>query len=216
MDGSQKWYHAFISPAEIQSVESAVTVAEKSTSGEIVPMIVRRSTQIGHVPFTLLLFGYLLVSAVYICFGATHSWQYIVYAVVALVFWPLSLWLSNFKIIQRLFTTVQDREIEVLERAEIEFYRHRMEHTQARTGVLIFVSLMEQRCVVLADQGISKLLPRETWQHIVDEMVLAIRGHQAGSGLVKAVEQCGRLLAQHFPSRSHNPNELVNKLVIKE
>ena len=49
-----KWAQGVLRPERIQLVEDAVKSAERETSGEIVPMIVRRSSTLGHVPVNLL------------------------------------------------------------------------------------------------------------------------------------------------------------------
>jgi len=46
-------------------------------------------------------------------------------------------------------------------------------------------------------------------------MIAAIKAGRASDGFVAAIEQCGAVLAQHFPAEpgSVNPDELPDRLV---
>ena len=49
-----KWIRSRLSSEDLKSIEEAVGKMEQKTSGEIVPMIVRRSSTVGHIPLTLI------------------------------------------------------------------------------------------------------------------------------------------------------------------
>ena len=51
------------------------------------------------------------------------------------------------------------------------------------------------------------------WDDIVASLVASIKVGAPGDGFVAAVENCGRVLAAHFPAHGHNPNELPNAIV---
>ncbi|MCJ8276142.1 MAG: hypothetical protein MJK18_04820, partial [Bdellovibrionales bacterium] len=55
------WLKGHLDEEGAKKIEQAIIDAEKKTSGEIVPMIVRSSSTIGHVPiivFSILLLSY--------------------------------------------------------------------------------------------------------------------------------------------------------------
>jgi putative membrane protein len=133
-----------------------------------------------------------------------------------IVLLPFSFLLSRYKWVQRFFTHPQDRAFQVLERAEIEFHRHQMQQTVARTGVLIFLSLMERQAVVLGDKSIAVKLTPNTWQDVVQTIVSGVRSGKTESGLLDAVKMCGSLLKQHFPATGYNPNELADRVIVKD
>lgn len=218
-----------ISESERQKISEAVRKAEEKTSGEIVPMIVMRSSVVGHIPVVL----FLIFSAITLAFSVPTSLatyfelvgstpfkaqMFSVLSVLGLwaLFWGLSLQLAKVNLLQRLFTSRGDLAFQVEERALLEFHQHHLAQTQARTAVLIFISLMEQRAVILGDQAISEKLPPGTWDAILSEMVLEIKKGQAGSGLTRAVEKCGQILSDHFPIQPGDKNEICNQLIIKE
>jgi putative membrane protein len=94
-----------------------------------------------------------------------------------------------------------------------QFLAHGLHLTERRTGVLIFASAAERYAEILADQGINAKVGQEVWCGAVEAMVSAIRQGRPADGFVAAVEQCGAVLAEHFPPGVLNPDELPNKVV---
>lgn len=226
------WSEQLLSKEQMARVSESVGKAESKTRGEIVPMIVRRSSAIGHVKIVAALIWLLLIATLDVA-GTHYSSELTVlfYEKLALdfpkvLFWfttvsallaiPASYALATCAPLQRLLTPREDLEFEVVERAQLEFYWKNIQRTEERTGILIFLSLMERQCVVLADKGISSKLPRETWDGIVKTVVDGIKKNQASEGLIEAIQKCGVILAEHFPARDANPNELPNQLIVKE
>jgi putative membrane protein len=79
--------------------------------------------------------------------------------------------------------------------------------------VLIFASVAERYAEIVADQGINAKVTPEVWDKAVAALIAGIKDGRAGDGFVAAVEQCGVVLAEHFPPGALNPNELPNRLV---
>lgn len=213
-----KWATGYLKPERVQLVEDAVKAAELKTSGEIVPMIVRRSSTVGHVPLLLMS---ILVSVFMILDGP--GWQYAWlgehwawYLLDGVVLLLVSTSLSRLEIVQRLLTTNADQTDQVEMRAELEFFESSVHVTDDATGVLLFVSLMEHRAVVLADKGIDAKVSSETWDEVCQLMIDGIRKGHVGLGLVAAIERCGEILAAEFPIEADDENELRNNLIIKD
>ncbi len=214
-----QWIHGFITPEEGERISAAVAQIETRTSGEVVPMIVRRSSAIGHVPWllTLILLVIILVFEVpHWDFFAEMNATWLLFLLSALCF-LISIPLSRWKWVQRLLVPRADQSFQVEERALIEFYASGVTGTKAKTGILIFISLMERKAVILADQAISDRLPKETWAQICQSMVELIRQDKTAEALLHAIERSGELLAEHFPhGPGENINELSNLLILKE
>jgi putative membrane protein len=101
-------------------------------------------------------------------------------------------------------------------RAELEFWKAGIQKTQGSTGILLFISVVERRAVVLADEAIAKILPPETWQTVIERLLEGARRKDLAEGFSKAIELCGELLAKNFPRASDDKDELANQLIIKE
>lgn len=199
-------------------IEEAIARAESQTSGEIVPLLVRRSSTVGHVP--MLAMSLLMLSAFMLDLPAWLSeWrgsEPIWIVVLLLAAAALGYGLSRLDAVDRLLTPRPDQMRQVDLRAQIEFYELGMNQTDARTGVLLMVSLMEHRAVVLADHGISEKLDATIWQEVVDLMIDGVKGGDLAGGMCAAIERCGALLAPHFPIAADDANELRDHLVVKE
>jgi len=199
-------------------IEAAIAEAERGTSGEIVPVLVRRSSTIGHVgalAFSLAMVSLLVgdVPNLLAEIGGNQALWVVVCGVAAAL---VGLLAARFDGVQRLLTSRDDQMRQVDMRAEIEFYELDMSETEARTGVLLFVSLMEHRAVVLADHGIAEKLDAQAWNDVVDLMVQGVKSGDFAGGMCAGIERCGALLAPHFPPATENPNELRDHLIVKD
>lgn len=212
------WAKNFITDSDMGLISDAVKAAEKKTTGEIVPMIVHRSSVISHVPLisTMLILIVLLVLEVpqWDWFSAMNAYWLLL--VVAIVVYGVCAFLTRMDWFQRIFTAKRDQQIQVEERALIEFYQQSVGKTAEKTGILIFISAMEKRAVILADEGIAQKLPEGTWDQICTDLVKGIKKGEKSQSLIAAIHQCGELLSQHFPARAENSDELSNQLILKE
>lgn len=213
-----KWLKGYLQDDHLEEVSEAVRRAELKTSGEIVPMVVKHSSSIGHVPLDLFILGLLIFSLldmglriVTVIPVGVAGW---VAAILLLI--VLTRWLSRYPAVIRLFITEHDQMEMVERRAQLEFYHNKVNATGNSTGVLLFLSLLERKAVVLADQSISAKLPPETWNQVLKTLIEGIQSHHVGHGLTKAIDQCAAILEKHFPVAPGDTNELCNRLIIKE
>jgi uncharacterized membrane protein len=97
--------------------------------------------------------------------------------------------------------------------AQKRFHTLRMEKTQHRNGVLIFVAPRVQKYAVFGDEGVFKKCGPECWQRIVDSVRDSFREEHFNRALVTAIKQVGELLAEHFPREGGGLNELSDEIV---
>jgi putative membrane protein len=109
-------------------------------------------------------------------------------------------------------------ESQVQQRARRCFREQGLTRTRGRTGILIFVALLERRVVVLADEGIHRALdPDERWQQVVDLVLAGLRAGQGIEGLEAGVRRCGEILARHVPIvPDRDLDELPNAIVVED
>jgi len=214
----QDWARRVLGDDGAERIEAAIADAESRTSGEIVPILVRRSSTVGHVPlvsFTLLLLCVFLsdLPAYLSELGGPYGlWL----GACWLLAGGLALGISRLDSVQRMLTPRADQIQQVNLRAQIEFYELEMSQTQDRTGILLFVSLLEHRAVVLADRAIAEKLDAKIWQELVDLMIQGVKRGDLAGGMTQAIQRCGELLSPHFPIAADDVNELRDHLVIKE
>jgi len=202
-----------ISDADKTRVTEAIRAAETKTSGEIFCAIAAHSSSYRLVPVAWASAFALLVPLplIYLPFFAGTPASTI-YLVQLLAFVLFAIGLSRpgirFLIVPR--GMKHDRaHAEALR----QFWAHGLQNTQNRTGVLIFASQAERYAEIVADAGINEKVGPEIWQRAVDTLIANVKAGKPGDGFVAAVEQCGAVLAQHFPPSALNRDELPNKLV---
>ena len=82
---------------------------------------------------------------------------------------------------------------------------------------MIFISIMERRAVILADEGIAKKLPENTWEEVLKPLTEFLRDGEWSAGFQDAIRRSGDLLKTHFPepAGTHHASEISNNLIIK-
>ncbi len=214
MEQIPRWLKGHLRQEDLPRIEQAVTVAETKTSGEIVPMLVGKSSSIGHVPAEI----FLLVMLVLL--GAVSTWNtdllplWSLQLLAVLIAVAATVVLKDIAAIQRFLTPHHDQVDSVMHRAQLEFFLSDIKQTKAHTGVLIFVSMLERRAVILADPKIAAEYPPETWTDVLQPLIAEIKKDRLAEGFCIAVAKCAEKLAPHFPATPH-VNELPNNLVIK-
>src|SRR5919197_818873 len=93
-------------------------------------------------------------------------------------------------------------------RAEALFGELRVWDTDARSGVLIYVQLVDRRLEIVADRGIAARVAQSEWDAICRTMEKEFAAGNYERGAAAAIDATTRLLARHFPAAHVNPNEL--------
>lgn len=104
-------------------------------------------------------------------------------------------------------------EAAVAGRAKQIFVERGLTETVDRSGILLFLSEAEHSVHLLADKGIHARVQVDGWNAIVERLLIAIRDGRAEQGLLAAISELGERLAEHFPRRADDRNELSNQVV---
>ncbi len=99
------------------------------------------------------------------------------------------------------------------ERAVAMFGKLRVWDTEHNNGVLIYLLLAEHAIEIVADRGLSRRVPAQAWQAMVQHMGAAFREGRFEDGLTQALAEVSAVLVQHFPlaEGEANPNELPDE-----
>lgn len=214
--GNKNWPWP-LTKKDAEHLANVIREIEQKTSGEIRLMMVRSSLMSGRVKS--ILFG------LFMTMGLSFFWlernnfiglsMWWVLPVLILVAGTLAFLLAPWPFIRRAVTPVYDLRSETLRRAELEFYREGLNLTTSRTGILLFVSLVERQAVVLADQGIAAKIPGDHWAGVVEQLIEGARLERP-EPFQAALQLCGEVLRAHFPSAGPAKNELPNHLIFKD
>ena len=101
-------------------------------------------------------------------------------------------------------------------RALAAFTANGLHYTKAHTGILILASLLEHRVEVLADRGINEKVEPGTWDKVVAIITTGLKSNEGCAAFCAAIDECGKILAEHFPRSPDDVDELKNKLVTEE
>ena len=112
-------------------------------------------------------------------------------------------------VLRRPFISDARRHAAVHEAAAATFFHRHIGSTRERTGVLVFVALFEQRVEILADAGITSLVPKAEWR----EAAGLLEGvFHDGGGAVELAERIktalGPRLERWCEARPDDINEL--------
>lgn len=212
----QKHYRAVteLNDADRETVHEALRAAERTTIGEIVPVVVERSDAHPGAPWlsalSFLLIGTALLTP-HLPWERPALFLSCQLALGALG-WGIARALPDYR---RRFVPFA-RATEVCEEQAVqEFFGNGLHETEQRTGVLLFVSLLEHRVVVLADRGVAERVEQDTWAETDRAILDGIRAGSLRDGLVAGIQRAGEVLAEHFPYEEGDRNELPDRLIVR-
>jgi len=87
-----------------------------------------------------------------------------------------------------------------------------MTKTAERNGVLFFLSLQEKKFAVIGDIGIHQKISPHFWDKIRDILQENFKKGDFIKGLTEGIHTCGVQLAQHFPRKLDDKNELSDDI----
>lgn len=202
----------FFTQAEQQKIEETIREVEKKTSGEIVPLVVDASYD---YPRADIIGGgtLALATAIFLSWaiGGESIWFFLpLFLIVTPLF---QLLIRRCPSLKRRLIHPAEIDAEVEEKVLVSFVEHGLHKTRDNTGILILISLFEHRVQVLADQGINDKVPGDTWDKLVKDVTEGIRTGAACEALCREIRICGELLAEHFPVRHDDTDELPNLII---
>jgi len=200
-----------ISKQDSARISMAIRAVEQRTSGEIVCVLARTSSDAVALPILIaavaaLALPWLLVALTTLPVFRVLMWQ-------ILTFVALTGLLSLPGIRVALMPRAARRA--TAHRAAMEqFVSRGVARTEDRCGILIFVSLAERYARVVADDGIAAKVPQRHWQAAVDALIAHTKDGRIADGFIAAIELCGNELAAHFPRTATSRDELPNKIYL--
>ena len=102
--------------------------------------------------------------------------------------------------------------IDAYERAMEVFHELKMDATQLKNGVLIYVAVKDKHFVICGDKGINELVPTDFWDTTKDVMASHFKNGNFKQGLVDGITKAGEQLQKYFPFEADDTNELSNEI----
>lgn len=100
----------------------------------------------------------------------------------------------------------------VLDRAAWLFKSLKMDKTDQRNGVLIYLSVKDRKFAIIGDAGINAVVPAGFWDEARDLMISHFSKGELVEGFILGIEKAGEQLKEFFPHRKNDLNELSNEI----
>ena len=183
-----------------ERITAIVRDVESSTAAELVVVVAARSDAYREVgPLAGALAGWAALA--FVCWSPVDfdaAWFPVDVALVAL----LAGWIAGRSDrVRRALTLPSRRAARVEESARAAFLEEAVHGTRARTGVLVYVSLLEERVVLLPDEALLGRVPRARWNEV------ELAAHDL-AGFERGLRSLGERLAAWLPPEGDNPDEI--------
>lgn len=185
-----------ISNAERARIADAIRAAEGRTSGEIVCVLARSSSDYTYVPE--LWAAFLALVSPWIALALTH-WSVERILALQIVIFIVAMLVLSWAPLRRALTPRAIQRTRAHRAAMEQFYARGLTQTPNRMGVMIFVSMEEHYARIVADDGVAARVEQRQWQEAVDVLIDHLRENRIADGFVAAIEKCGAILAAHAP-----------------
>lgn len=206
------------SDKEMNRIREAVNQAEKTISGEIVPVFVERSGHYTIANYKGALIGCFKFFILVILFDRFFpEWAVydpmLILLIVALGGIMGAILPNFFPWMKRLLISRSQLEHATRKRAENAFLQEEVFNTRHRTGIMLFVSFFEHEVIIMADRGISKVVEQKEWDNIVAMITKGISSGDVIGGIESAIKRCGSILTEQGFTKTHDDiNELSDDL----
>jgi uncharacterized membrane protein len=113
----------------------------------------------------------------------------------------------------RVFVESRCSYVDPVDRAVEVFFGLKMEKTEDRNGVLLYIAMKDHQLAVFGDKGIHEKVGTDFWNNEVRQMLSSFSKHNYAEGIVKIITDIGEALVAHFPYENEDRNELPDDIV---
>lgn len=103
-------------------------------------------------------------------------------------------------------------QLDPFDRALEVFNELKMDETQLKNGVLIYLAIDDKTFVICGDEGINDIVSNNFWDSTKDIMVTHFKNGDFKQGLIAGILKAGEELKKHFPWSEDDTNELSNEI----
>jgi putative membrane protein len=228
----------FFSEDDKRAIEAVISEVERKTSGEIVAVIVDRCDRysdidvIGSILIAAFISVYpsglffMLSERILHRFLPSMSWMaevpdmarfffglctFVLFTII--FYFPIMSLIKRVPVVKRFFLHEKRKEREIRDRAIRAFHEHRLDKTRDATGVLFLISLLERKVYILADHGIYTKITQTALDGFAIAVASGIAEGRPAQALCESIRAIGVDLAEHFPAKPDDVNELSNKII---
>ena len=112
----------------------------------------------------------------------------------------------------RVYVSHKNRD-DALGFAQKRFVALGMTKTRDRNAVLLYIVPRTRKFAVIGDVAVHQKCGDIFWQEVIALMTERLKKEEFTDALVHAIEKIGELLAQHFPRRPGDTDQLSNEII---
>ena len=114
----------------------------------------------------------------------------------------------------RIFIETKNPLVDPLERAALIFSKLKMEETDHRNAVLLYIATKHRELALYGDKGIHEKVGTAYWQNEVKMMLKHFSENHLVEGIVKCLKDVVETLAEKFPYiPTEDKNELPDEII---
>ena len=114
----------------------------------------------------------------------------------------------------RVYIESKNAYVDPMDRAAEVFFNLKMDKTDNRNAVLLYIAMKDKQLALFGDEGIYNVTGATYWNNAVKEMVANFSAENITEGIVNCISTIGKTLQEKFPfDRVTDKNELPDEIV---
>ena len=97
-------------------------------------------------------------------------------------------------------------------KAQNLFHHLKMDETELRNGVIIYVSIDDKQLAIYGDKGINEKVEPDFWDTTLAKMTEQFKQGKIVDGIAAGLIEAGIRLKTHFPKSDNDINELPDEI----
>ena len=106
----------------------------------------------------------------------------------------------------------KETSIAPIERAVEVFHELKMDVTELRNGVIIYVAVNSKQFAIYGDKGINDKVADDFWDCTKDIMQNHFKSSNNVAAFIEGIHNAGEQLKKHFPFQENDTDELSNEI----
>ena len=114
----------------------------------------------------------------------------------------------------RIYVESKNPLVSTMDRAGEVFYNLKMDKTDNRNAVLLYMATKHKEIALFADEGIFKACGTDYWNSIVKNIIIDFKKEDIVTGVEKCIQSIGEALKEKFPyDNVSDKNELPDNII---
>jgi putative membrane protein len=119
---------------------------------------------------------------------------------------------SRSDVLRRVFVRPETRIRRVEAAARSIFFERRIHSTVGRTGILLYISVLEREAAFVVDVGVEALAATDAWKKAAGEIQEAVRQGADGTAVAARLRDLAALLSPALERSADDVDELANEV----